>query len=209
MPGPEIKDVNELISELSNETENDQREASQQQAPQPKPEFNKTDFDLEQEPTDKPESQINNTITPDKAKSTAQTWIKWFNSLMKMGFPYLYKKSVLKKGDQEKMNEFVRTQKAAGQSERQMEEAISSDNELWPVKNRFDKYLKACDEIPLSQDEIDYIAEPLSELIIKYKFMQLSPEWSLVIAVLIVMLPRFEPFMPGIGKIISSATEKS
>jgi hypothetical protein len=203
---PEIKDVNELISELSAETENDQREASQQQA-QPKPEFDKTDFDLTQEPTDKPESQINNTITPDKAKSTAQTWIKWFNSLMKMGFPYLYKKSVLKKGDQEKMAEFVRTH--AGQSEKQMEEAISSDDNLWPVKNRFDKYIKACDEIPLSQEEIEYIAEPLSELIIKYKFMQLSPEWSLVIAVLIVMLPRFEPLMPGIGKIISTATDKS
>jgi len=199
----DTSNVEELISQLNEKTENDKTETVEPvQAARP----NRDDFT--EPPNDinapKASEQIFNT---DKAKGMAQTWLKWLNSLMKIGFPYFYRSTVLAKGDQERMAAFVRSH--AGHSEKQMEEAISSDNEMWPVKTRFDRYLKACEEVPLSQEEIDYIAEPLSELIVKYRFLQLSPEWSLVIAVLIVMMPRFEPMIPGLSKVFTSASEKA
>lgn len=198
--------VDDLINQLNEATESDQREEQKPEAPKPtdQPAANPTDFEPGPEPA---AAKPVEAFTPDRARATANTWLKWFNSLLKISFPYLYKKTVLRPGDQERMAQFVRSN--AGKSEREMETIISSDDTMWPVKTRFDKYLKACEEIELSQDEINHIAEPLAELIVKYRWMQLSPEWSLVIAVCIVMLPRFEPMIPNLAKVFNAANNKA
>lgn len=185
--------VDDLLRELENETEGDarfQEEVKEKETGDSRPE------DFEPQP---PKPPAEEPFTSDKAMGTARTWVKWFNSAMKMFMPWLYRKSVLEEGDQERMGAWVRDQKRQGRSEREMEEAISSDSSMWPVKNRFDRYLKACEEVPLNAEEMEMIAEPLSQLIIKYKTLQLGPEWSLVIAVFIVMLPRFEPMLKNLG----------
>ncbi len=140
-------------------------------------------------------------ISTDKARSMATRWVKTFSSAMKVFFSWSYKKTILKPGDEQAMAEFVKAHK--GQSEKEMQDAITNDSPMYDVSNRFDKYLKACESIPLDQDEIDSIAEPLEELIIKYKNLQLTPEWMLVISVGLVMLPRVTPLMPDLSKLFA------
>jgi hypothetical protein len=156
-------------------------------------------------PSPSPAMRVKEPFTEDKAKSMAGTWVKWFNSVLKLSFPWFYRKTILAKGDEEKMAAFVR--KNRGKTEREMQDAISNDDTLWPVQTRFDRYMKALEAAPLSEEEMQFISEPLSELIIKYRWMQLGPEWSLVIAVFLVMLPRLEPVIPGLRKLFE--TDKS
>lgn len=138
-------------------------------------------------------------MTAAKAKGMAQRWVKTFSSGLKLLLSAVYKKSLLKPGDEEKMAELVRQNR--GKSDKEIFDAINSNDPIYDVSNRFEAYIKAVDEIPLSQEEIDSIAEPLEELIQKYKSLQLGPEWMLVISVGIVMLPRVVPLMPDLSKI--------
>lgn len=164
------------------------------------------DFSAPAEPV-KQETPPEPPFSLEKAKSNAVSWVKRFSTLMKSAFVPLYKWTVLAKGDIKKMEDFTRDNK--GKSEQQVEDALHSDHELWPVANRFDKYMAAVKEIALTDEEINDIAEPLSELIMKYKKLQLSPEWMLAIAVFFVMLPRLQPMMPDLSKIFNSAQQKA
>lgn len=139
--------------------------------------------------------------TPDQAKTTAISWVKRFSSVMKIIFTPLYRKTILAPGDAEKMQNFVRANKALNEKEK--EAAMHSDHELSKVADRFDKYIKACEDIPLNADEIEDLAQPLSELIIKYKNLQLGPEWMLAIAAGFITLPRLAPLMPDMSKIFA------
>lgn len=141
------------------------------------------------------------TWTPDQAKTTAISWVKRFSSIMKFVFTPLYRKTILAKGDVEKMQNFVRENRAL--SEKEKEAAMHSDHELSKVADRFDKYLKACEEIPLNADEIEELSQPLSELIIKYKNLQLGPEWMLAIGVGFVSVSRLVPLFPDLSKIFA------
>lgn len=207
MSETETTNVQDLINDLNKATENDVRETATLNEEPPAP--NKDDFSAPEPPplNDSGAPKASEIFTTEKAKSTAHTWVKWFNSLMKMSFPWFYEKTVLRKGDKEKMSDFVARNK--DKSEVEMSYLSATDPEMRPVTNRFERYAKACEQVPLSEDEMNMIAEPLSELIIKYKAMQLGPEWSLVIAVFIVMLPRFEPLMPGLGQLFTKAQTKA
>jgi hypothetical protein len=216
MPGPQDPtNVNELIDALNEKTYEDPSPAPAPGSGATIVNENGDDFDPAPKMTDedrrlqeeKLKQQPAPEYSPTKAKSTAKTWTKWLSSLMRFTFPYFYKRTILAKGDVEKMKVFVDQHK--GMSEKQMEDAINNDQEMFSVNTRFDRYLKAIDSVKFTDEEMDYIAEPLSDLIIKYRHLQLGPEWSLVLAVAIVMLPRFEPMFPGLGKIFSSAEKKA
>lgn len=203
--------IEELVSQLNKETET----ASTTLPPPSEPATTTVQDNgaFEEEPrrvteedlTDKQEPV--SPYTADKALKTARSWVRSFSKLLKMIFKPVYRGTVLAKGDIEKMQEF--RNKNRGLSETQMEEALHSQHDLYPVANRFDKYLKAVESIELEQDEIDAIAEPLSECIIKYRSLQLGPEWMLLFAVAMVMLPRLTPMMPDLSKIFASAQEKA
>jgi hypothetical protein len=176
--------------------------ADQSPAPGPNPD----DFAPPPPPGSEPKPAAT-PITPEKAKAMAKTWTKWFNGAIKWSFPWFYRKTILQKGDQEKMTAFISENR--GLSENELNAAINVSHELYPVKNRIERYLDAKEGLAFTEEEIGFIAEPLSDLIIKYKHLQLTPEWSLVIAVCIVMAPRFEPMMPDMGRIFSSAQKKA
>lgn len=208
--------IEELVSQLNKETET----ASTALPPTPSdpaPDFKlpKGQFESEEEdPGGTTEPGLNAKqaaeaipYTTDKALKTARSWVRSFSKLLKMIFKPVYRGTVLAKGDIEKMQEF--RNKNRGLSETQMEEALHSQHDLYPVANRFDKYLKAVESIELEQDEIDAIAEPLSECIIKYRNLQLGPEWMLLFAVAMVMLPRLTPMIPDLSKIFASAQDKA
>ena len=141
-------------------------------------------------------------INPLKARGMAARWVKTINSGMKMLFASVYKSTMLKPGDVKAMEEFVRAHK--GQSEKEMQDAITNDSPMFDVSNRFDKYLKAVEKIPLDQDEMDSLTEPLEELILKYKNMQLTPEWMFAISVGMIMIPRVAPLWPDVTKIFAT-----
>lgn len=196
----------ELIAELRKQSEGAvKREPKEATVIDLHPEPSTTDsteskgsFDEPEKPKETPEVK---NWTPDQAKSTAISWVKKFSSIMKMVFTPLYRKTILAPGDAEKMQNFVRENRAL--SEKEKESAMHSDHELSKVADRFDKYIKACEDIPLNADEIEDLAQPLSELIIKYRNLQLGPEWMLVIAAGFITLPRLAPLMPDMSKIFA------
>ncbi len=193
METPEVE-VEKMIADLNNQSE------TNQPAPPVVEELKTVEEPVKTEQKSAPD-QVVKDISPDKARTMATRWVKTFSNAMKVFFSWTYRKSILKPGDEQAMAEFVKAHK--GESEKQMQDAITSDSPMYDVSNRFDKYMKACESIPLDQDEIDSIAEPLQELIVKYKTLQLSPEWMLVISVAFVMLPRVTPLMPDLSKLFA------
>lgn len=200
--GPTTTTADDLINDLRQETENAGLGRSTAQEPASDPASEPIDsgdageyhFDPPSGESERVEPQLDSGA----AKSIAMRYVKMFSSFMKMILTPLYRVTILEKDDIEKMREF--NQKNRGKSEKEMDEAVHSDHEMWPVVNRFDQYMKAIKEIPLDDDEKEMIATPLGEVIQKYKSLQLSPEWMLLIAVAMVMLPRIVKLIPDVNK---------
>jgi len=74
--------------------------------------------------------------------------------------------------------------------------------EIFACYERFEQCRDLIKEAPLSQEEIDDIAEPLAEVMAKYNALQVGPEASLAFAIFIVMVPRIEPLIPGFRDIM-------
>lgn len=182
-------EVNQLIEELNKQTEQTISE----------PVIEDTHFEeaapAEETPTteQEPEEQV----SASGAKSMAEFMVRMFSAMMKMVFTPLYKLTILEDTDVQRMDEFRK--KHAGQTEKQMEEALHSDHAMWPVVNRFDQYMAAVREIGLTKEEQEMIITPLSECIVKYNW-KLSPGWMLVVAMLMVMLPRVTRLIPDTNK---------
>lgn len=157
-------------------------------------------------PVDLPESDIPS-WSMSKAKATATRWVKMFSSFMVMMLKPAYRSTILVKGDVQKMADFTQTHK--GKSEQEMEAELKQSPEMQQVANRFDKYMKAVQDSPLAEDEIEMLADPLAECILKYKHLQLGPEWSLVLAALVIITPRLTPMMPDLSQILSKAQQKA
>lgn len=197
----ESHNVNDLIDDLRQETENagigkSTPEETPEKPAQPPAGDDSGEYHFdpplgETQPQDPP-------IDIGKAQSIAMRYVKMFSSFMKMLLTPLYRKTILEDDDIKKMQAF--RQKHHGKSEKEMDEAVHSDHDMWPVVNRFDQYMKAVQEIPLDEDEKKMIAEPLGEVIQKYKAFQLSPEWMLLIAVAMVMFPRMVKLIPDVNK---------
>jgi hypothetical protein len=197
--------ANDLINDLKQETENSRLHINTDSPPaeQTPDSGGAQSSDQHFDPVS-PEEQSKLTGQPDPeyspvaAKSAADRYVKMFSSFLKLILTPLYRKTILHKEDPKKMDEFRR--KHAGQSEKQMDEAVHSDHEMWPVVNRFDQYMKAVAEIPLDEDERDMIATPLSDVLYRYRSFRLSPGWMLIVAVCIVMLPRLVSLIPDVNK---------
>lgn len=190
----EKQDVESLIEHLNQESENKPIENFDQQPTidQPAAVFE------EPAPEQKPEEPL----TKDRLKRIAMSWINRFDSIQKMIFRPLYRKRILEPHDIEKYNEFKR--RHSGKSDREVSEAISNDTEMWSIAQRMEKCAKAIEELPLTPEEKEELVEPLSELVQKYRKMQLSPEANLGIALGLIMLTRLTPLIPDFGKIFSS-----
>jgi hypothetical protein len=189
----------DLIAELRQETENAGiGSTSSEPKERPAEEINiESDFEQSADQP-RPEQPQEPELTPTAVKGMAHRYVKMASTFLKMILTPLYRKTILIKGDVEKMDAFRK--KHSGKSEKQMDEALTSDDAMWPVVNRFDAYMKAVKDIPFDEDETDMIAIPLAELIVKYKALRLSPEWMFVIAIGMTMLPRLTKLMPDVNQ---------
>lgn len=185
-----MNDVNELINELNKETETIKTEPVIEDA-----HFEEAAPAVES--TQQEEPPVEEQMSTGAAKSMAGFMVNMFSAFMKMVFTPLYKMTILEETDVQRMDEFRK--RHAGQTEKQMEEALHSDHAMWPVVNRFDQYMAAVKEIGLTKEEQEMIITPLTECIVKYNW-KLSPGWMLVVAMLMVMLPRVTRLIPDTNK---------
>jgi|GEM_PF-3353140 len=169
------------------------------------PEENEDDFEedysaLMDEDGDMDESAPEPTHTKEYIKKTADRLVSAFDILQRAIMKPLYKKTMLRPGDADKAKKWAR-ERENGQK---IEDIVAGD---YDTKERLDAYVKALETLPLSDDDKEAIADPLSELVEKYRHLQLSPEWALVFAVGIVMLPRLEPLLPNMKDLFKGNTE--
>jgi hypothetical protein len=170
-------------------------EAEPVQNVQPDPD----DFDEPEE--EAPEEPQPEEPVKDKSfyKRSAARMVKAFSSLLKVGAKKVYKKSVLKPGDIEEMSELKKRIELSGKpQDRAIADAVSDNDKLYHVFKRFEEYDRLVKEAPLTEEEQEILIEPLSEVIEKHKFLQAGPEAALLMAVLIIMLPRLEPMFPNV-----------
>ena len=162
------------------------------------PPIDEEDFDEEETETYSEEDEEPG-YAPDP-KVSARRWIKAINVLQKGILRRMYKKKILNEGDDEKVRKWKRDHQINPNA--RIEDVLEGDAETF---DRVDRFMKAVEELPFTEDDINDMAEPLSEVIQKYKRLQMSPELALVISVMIVMLPRIEPVMPGFTRIFRRA----
>ena len=208
-------DVSSLVEELKKPTEAEtSKETSGSDAYKfERPSGDDPDFDPEPKPetTSSTESSPAPAMTQSAARRQAERYTKMFGALVKWGGKPLYRWSMLKKGDVQKVADFQHKASADPDGGRRMVDQVLNDagHEMHAVMMRFDAYMKAVEDLPLSDDECETIADPLTDLIIKYQYLQLGPEMMFVIAVVLVMAPRFAVMIPGVGKIVDTAKRKA
>lgn len=182
----ELEEATKPVDEFKPETEIDQ-------------EIDSDDF--EETVDDVPETaQDDPVISAGGFKRMAKRWIQTFNVFQKTLLKPSYQRTILEKGDIEKMRSY---RKDAELSKCDITDIYHENEESYHVIERFDKYMKAVEDLPLTQEEIDDLTEPLSEVIQKYNSMQVGPEGQLLLAVLVIMLPRVEPVFPSIAKLFN------
>ncbi|MEL6558340.1 MAG: hypothetical protein AAFQ94_09160 [Bacteroidota bacterium] len=164
-------------------------------------EIDSEDFD---ETPELDEPVIDEPVTsPGGFKRMAKRWIKTFNVFQKTLLKPAYKKSMLQTGDIDKMAKY---KEHAESTKKDVTDIYHSHEGSYEVFQRFERYARAVEDLPLTQEEIDDLTEPLAEVIQKYSYMQVGPEGQLLLAVLVIMLPRIEPVFPSITKLFSGAT---
>lgn len=103
---------------------------------------------------------------------------------------YVYPKTILVKGDKDKLRRYF------DENER--------SEDVFDAYKRYQKLVEYSEALPFDKEDKERIIKPLSRIIQKYQTKALSPEWTLVLAVLIVMLPRLQPLFPSIFSGIES-----
>lgn len=186
-----MRDVDTLISELNQETENATMHIAPDSSAGGGDHF---DEHREEPPAPDPEKPAEEPITKSAAQSTAKFFVNMISGMMKMIFVPLYKYAILEPGDIKTMKDL--RQKHKGATDKEVEEVISSNDKLWPVVNRFDQYMDAVKAVAFTEEEKEMLIEPLADCIVHYNW-KLSPGWMLGLALCMVMLPRFTRMIPN------------
>ena len=147
-----------------------------------------TDLDTEEPPAP--------AMTAKEAGLSATWYIKAFNLFQKTILKPLYRKRMLQEGDIEKVREASR--KAKNKGAKHIQDLYVEGDPMYDVCARFDRYMEAIEDLPLTPAEQKELMEPLAAVIEKYKWMQMGPEGQLLLAVFVIMAPRIEPAMPGL-----------
>jgi hypothetical protein len=132
----------------------------------------------------------------------AASWINRLDTFNRLVYTPLYRWSILEKEDLKQYQEFKR--KHSGESEKEVSEAIKSDDAMWNISQRMDKCATAINKVPYTKEEKEDLIQPMADLIEKYKKLQLGPEWMFVIAFGFSTLARIEPFIPDFKTLFSS-----
>ena len=120
-----------------------------------------------------------------EARALAKQLVDDFSALQKTALAgFVYPNTILKKGDFTLEKEY-----------KQGSRSVAHD----AAKSRVDEYEHMVSTLPFTREEKDQIAKPLSAVILKYQTMvKMGPEFSLVLAVFLVMLPRLEPMLANL-----------
>lgn len=160
---------------------------------------------LEEEPEEEEESDRPR-ATGGSLKKMAYRLVKTFNAMQKRLLLAAYRRRILQPGDADKTAQWMELNEQSSQFD--WEKVVTRNPENEAIYKRVSKFMKLCDELPLKEDEMQDIAEPLAEVIEKREALQMSPEVALLLAVVIAMIPRLEPLLPGFGSVFKKAKEK-
>lgn len=156
------------------------------------PEIDEESEEFDEEPGESKES----------LQKMARRFVRFFDALQRLSLRPVYKRTILRPGDKEAADEFIRRAKSSGNSSIQDIDGLESDQVA-----RIEKFMEAMKDLPLSDDDMESLIDPLADVIEKHRSLRMSPEAALVFSLLIVMLPRIEPIMPGLGNLFKKASE--
>lgn len=133
----------------------------------------------------------------------AKQFVKTFDVAQKTVLgSIVYPKAILEPGDRELVADYRVKYKTSRKSNRL--EIPAKGDELYDALQRYEKLDQACSELPLTPEEQADLIAPLTDVLEKHERKALTPEWALVVAVFLVMLPRLEPMFP---KLFASLTK--
>lgn len=145
-------------------------------------------------------------LSRSQIEKMATSWINRLDTFQRMVYSPLYRWSILERDDLKQYEEFKR--KHTGESEKEVSDALKSDDAMWSVAQRMDKCAKAIEKLPYTKEEKEDLIQPMADLIEKYKKLQLGPEWMFLIAFGFSTLARIEPFVPDIKTLFSGDGDK-
>ena len=145
--------------------------------------------DLGEDPKElEPEPEKPPTAT--KLKSSAKWILSAFNAGQSMVFRLLYTRKLIRKEDREALTDFRAEKEANPMLDTSPETIREQHPKVAVAMDRESTLEELVQGLPFNEEELKMIQEPLEELIAQNPKMMLSPEWSLVIAVVMVFLPR-------------------
>jgi hypothetical protein len=205
----------ELLEELRKQTqpvEDLPKVEVKPEEPAPKPELNPEDFGSESETvTDPPPGgEPGEPKKPVNFKKIASGFVKFFNSLLKIGAKRLYPEVILKPEDPAILVDLkTRTEMIPDRDkEAFLASELESKDTLRYAWNRLSRVEELIAAAPLTEDEKEMLIDPLADVIEKYRWMQVGPEANLLLAVIVVMAPRIEPLFPGLMSSLESKVSR-
>ena len=130
---------------------------------------------------------------PANWKQQAKMYLKSLDRIQRMVLPFLYKKAILEENDPANLAAYQA--KRAADKSLTVADAISDNDELYWTLERYRELDEACTAIPLTDEDYQYLTDPLGQVIQKHRALQAGPEGQLVLALLIVMTPRLAPLL--------------
>lgn len=173
----------------------------------PTPEPGKTTDSPTPEPKEKeePEPEPVKRVNPIAPEKIADVFVNFTSRVLELGGKKVYPSVILEPGDAAKLNDLsrrVRLGRPLSKGE-VFDEATKEDPALIDVLLRWEKCDEAIKGAPFTDEEKEYLREPLGLVIEKYDFLKAGPELVLLMAVCLVMIPRITPLMPGFSSFLS------
>lgn len=140
---------------------------------------------------------------PMEPEEIAEMLVDAVDMVQQWAYPALYNKIVFTKEERSDLKELLKKLKAA-----KREGKIDSEGNIQVTLSPYDQELiEKHDEsiayeeelVPLEEKEINWLKKPLSKLLAASKY-KVSPASGLIVAALIVTLPRALPLLAKIGK---------
>lgn len=171
-------------------------------------EFNPTGKLPSNEEPENPEPKIKTRIDHEL---TARQFVEFFSSALEIGGKTLYPRYMLEEGDAEKLRETNRIIRLSApvSPDETLRQEIEKDQTLADVVLRFERFQKAVEGAPLSQEEKTMLIDPLATVIEKYHFLQAGPELILFMVVVVIMTPRILPLFPGFASLLTDGLKKA
>jgi hypothetical protein len=141
-------------------------------------------------------------------EASAAGIVKGLSVLMGFFGRKFYAKAMLEPNDAQLVQSIQAQAEAAPPSKQDevFNNLINANPEALGAYSRSLKFTEAIKGLPFTDEEQELLARPMGNLLGHYK-VQPGPWGDLLIALMIIMLPRLEPLLPGTGKILASLAD--